>query len=97
MLSKNLTTNPTTSLLVRTDKRFAGAVSAELTRPFGSYVDVRTWGGPTAILEICFKGNPKAKRRAKRFANYLSIDQKDVIAFGDERNDLELLDYAGWG
>lgn len=93
--SKNLTTNPT-SLLVRTDKRFAGAVSAELTRQFGSYVDVRTWGGPTAILEIVSKGIQKAKG-VQEIANYLSIDQKDVIAFGDEHNDLELLDYAGWG
>lgn len=92
---KNLTTNPT-SLLVRTDKRFAGAVSAELTRQFGSYVDVRTWGGPTAILEIVSKGIQKAKG-VQEIANYLSIDQKDVIAFGDEHNDLELLDYAGWG
>lgn len=92
---KNLTTNPT-SLLVRTDKRFAGAVSAELTRQFGSYVDVRTWGGPTAILEIVSKGIQKAKG-VQEIANYLSIDQKDVIAFGDEHNDLELLDYAGLG
>lgn len=92
---KNLTTNPT-SLLVRTDKRFAGAVSAELTRQFGSYVDVRTWGGPTVILEIVSKGIQKAKG-VQEIANYLSIDQKDVIAFGDEHNDLELLDYAGWG
>lgn len=92
---KNLTTNPT-SLLVRTDKRFAGAVSAELTRQFGSYVDVRTWGGPTAILEIVSKGIQKAKG-VQEIANYLSIDQKDVIAFGDEHNDLELLDYAGRG
>ena len=92
---KNLTTNPT-SLLVRTDKRFAGAVSAELTRQFGSYVDVRTWGGPTAILEIVSKGIQKAKG-VQEIANYLSIDHKDVIAFGDEHNDLELLDYAGWG
>ncbi|HFM7591606.1 TPA: Cof-type HAD-IIB family hydrolase [Enterococcus faecium] len=92
---KNLTTNPT-SLLVRTDKRFAGAVSAELTRQFGSYVDVWTWGGPTAILEIVSKGIQKAKG-VQEIANYLSIDQKDVIAFGDEHNDLELLDYAGWG
>lgn len=92
---KNLTTNPT-SLLVRTDKRFAETVSAELTRQFGSYVDVRTWGGPTAILEIVSKGIQKAKG-VQEIANYLSIDQQDVIAFGDEHNDLELLDYAGWG
>ncbi len=78
MLSpKNLTTNPT-SLLVRTDKRFAGAVSAELTRQFGSYVDVRTWGGPTAILEIVSKGIQKAKG-VQEIANYLSIDQKTSL------------------
>ncbi len=47
-------------------------------------------------LRDCFKRNPKAKG-VQEIANYLSIDQKDVIAFGDEHNDLELLDYAGWG
>lgn len=40
---QNLTTNPT-SLLVRTEKRYAEQVSIELTRQFGNLVDVRTWG-----------------------------------------------------
>lgn len=92
---QNLTTNPT-SLLVRTEKRFAEQVSTELTRQFGSYVDVRTWGGPTAILEIVSKGIEKAKG-VHQVANYLEIKQEDIIAFGDEHNDLELLEYAGWG
>ena len=92
---KNLTTNPT-SLLVRTEKRYAEQVSSELTRQFGQFVDVRTWGGPMAILEIVSKGIEKAKG-VHRIANYLDIDQKDIIAFGDEHNDLELLEYAGWG
>lgn len=92
---QNLTTNPT-SLLVRTEKQFAEQVSNELTRQFGSYVDVRTWGGPTAILEIVSKGIEKAKG-VHQVANYLEIKQEDVIAFGDEHNDLELLEYAGWG
>nr|WP_071855562.1 Cof-type HAD-IIB family hydrolase [Enterococcus ratti] len=92
---KNLTTNPT-SLLVRTNKQDAEQVSKELIRQFGRFVDVRTWGGPMAILEIVSKGIEKAKG-VRRIANYLNIDQKDVIAFGDEHNDLELLDYAGWG
>ena len=60
------------------------------------FIDVRTWGGPMAILEIVSKGIEKAKG-VHRIANYLDIDQKDVIAFGDEHNDLELLEYAGWG
>ncbi|BDP53149.1 hypothetical protein EfmJHP35_10730 [Enterococcus faecium] len=80
----------------RTDKRFAAAVSRNVLFLGSCYVDVRTWGGPTAILEIVSKGIHKAKG-VQEIANYLSIDQKDVIAFGDEHNDLELLDYAGWG
>ena len=47
-------------------------------------------------LRDCFKGIQKAKG-VQEIANYLSIDRQDVIAFGDEHNDLELLDYAGWG
>jgi Cof subfamily protein (haloacid dehalogenase superfamily) len=91
----NMTTDPT-SLLVRTERVFAEKVSEDLTKQFGDYVDVRTWGGPTAILEIVSKGIQKAKG-VHQIANYLDIDQKDVIAFGDEHNDLELLEYAGWG
>lgn len=30
-------------------------------------------------------------------ADSLNIKQKDILAFGDEHNDLEMLDYAGWG
>ena len=30
-------------------------------------------------------------------ANFLDIDIKDTIAFGDERNDLEMLEAAGVG
>jgi len=30
-------------------------------------------------------------------ADSLSLDRQDIIAFGDEHNDLEMLDYAGWG
>ena len=76
--SKNLTTNPT-SLLVRTDKRFAGAVSAELTRQFGSYVDVRTWGGPTAILEIVSKGIQKQKACKRLLTTCLSIKRRHCL------------------
>ena len=30
-------------------------------------------------------------------SDYLKIDPKNIIAFGDEHNDLEMLEYAGWG
>ncbi len=63
---------------------------------FKDDIDVRTWGGPNAILEVVPKGVQKAIG-VDIIARSLGIAQKDVIAFGDEHNDVELLDYAGWG
>ena len=65
-------------------------------KQFKDQIDVRTWGGPNAILEVVPKGVQKAMA-VSVIADSLNIAQKDVIAFGDEHNDLELLDYAGWG
>lgn len=33
----------------------------------------------------------------KRVSNYLEIPQNRIIAFGDEDNDLEMLEFAGTG
>lgn len=94
-LFHNLKTNPT-SLLVKTQHEVAKEVSASLVEQFKDAVDVRTWGGPNAILEIVPKGVQKAMA-VSVIAESLSIQPKDILAFGDEHNDLELLDYAGWG
>ena len=59
-------------------------------------VDVNTWGGPASVLEIVHHGIQKAKGLA-HLADYYQIDQHDILAFGDESNDLEMLDYAGLG
>ena len=93
--TKNLTTDPT-SLLVRTQTQYAQQVSDSLMSQYGEFVDVRTWGGPTAILEIVSKGIQKAKG-VHQVADYLNISKENVVAFGDEHNDLEMLEYAGWG
>lgn len=94
-LLSNLKTNPT-SMLIQTKNEFASEVAQSLNQQFADYVDVRTWGGPNAILEVVAKGIQKA-HGVSIVAKSLGIDQKDVIAFGDEHNDLEMLDYAGWG
>jgi Cof subfamily protein (haloacid dehalogenase superfamily) len=95
LTTKNLQTNPT-SMMVRTTQQQARHVSDSLKKQYGDYVDVRTWGGPTPILEIVSKGIQKAKG-VEQVANFLSIKQADIIAFGDEHNDEEMLAYAGWG
>lgn len=94
-LLANLKTDPT-SLLVKTENELAESVSLRIKDQFDDAVDVRTWGGPQAILEIVPKGVHKALGLSV-IADSLSLDRQDIIAFGDEHNDLEMLDYAGWG
>ncbi|MBP2099329.1 Cof-type HAD-IIB family hydrolase [Enterococcus rivorum] len=95
LTTKNLVSDPT-SMMVRTSREKAKYVSDTLTSQYGEYVDVRTWGGPTAILEIVSKGIQKAKG-VEQVANYLNVKRSDILAFGDEHNDEEMLEYAGWG
>ncbi len=85
-----------TSLLVKTQNEFAESVTLRINDQFNDTVDVRTWGGPHAILEIVPKGVHKALGLSV-ISDYLKIDPKNIIAFGDEHNDLEMLEYAGWG
>ena len=42
------------------------------------------------------KGIQKA-HGVDQVANFLSVKPADIIAFGDEHNDEEMLSYAGWG
>ncbi|MBM7709932.1 Cof-type HAD-IIB family hydrolase [Enterococcus lemanii] len=94
-LFNNLKTNPT-SLLIKTKHEFVSKVSTTLMNQFENEIDVRTWGGPNAILEIVPKGVQKAMA-LEVVAESFKIKPKNIIAFGDEHNDLELLSYAGWG
>jgi len=94
-LLSNLKTDPT-SLLVKTQNELAESVSLRIKDQFDDAVDVRTWGGPQAILEIVPKGVHKALGLSV-IAKSMSLGPEDIIAFGDEHNDLEMLEYAGWG
>lgn len=85
-----------TSMLIRSQPTNVSQVSEQLKEQFGNAIEVNTWGGPNAILEVVAKGIQKAKGLA-HLANTLDFSAQDVIAFGDEHNDVEMLDYAGWG
>lgn len=94
-LFPQLKTNPT-SVMLKTKNEFANFVTEALTKQFPNEIDVKTWGGAATILEVVPKGVQKAMA-VSVVAEAMQIKQKDVIAFGDEHNDVELLDYAGWG
>ncbi|CAM3243487.1 Cof-type HAD-IIB family hydrolase [Lactiplantibacillus plajomi] len=92
---ETLTRNPNSLvLIVQLDRR--SAVVDWIKSHFGDLVDVGIWGGPNAILEITSKGVHKAKGVAY-LADRFKIARQNIIAFGDEHNDLEMLQYAGLG
>lgn len=90
-----LRTNPT-SVLLRSQPENVGSVSEELKQQFGQEVEVNTWGGPNPILEVVAKGIQKA-HGLKRVIDNFNLKSEDIIAFGDEHNDVDMLKFAGWG
>ena len=69
--------------------------AAELAERVADLPVYRTWSGE-ALLEVM---HPSVNKRdaLERVAAELGIDRADVAAFGDERNDREMLAWAGCG
>ncbi|WP_143521294.1 HAD-IIB family hydrolase, partial [Pseudomonas sp. 2995-1] len=59
-------------------------------------IEQRSWGAPWHIIEIIKAGIHKAVG-IKEVSKFYQIPQDRIIAFGDEDNDLEMLEYAGCG
>lgn len=81
---------------MRSQPENVGSVSEELKQQYGHEVEVNTWGGPNPILEVVAKGIQKA-HGLRRVIDHLNMKQEDILAFGDEHNDVEMLKFAGWG
>ncbi|GCF95751.1 haloacid dehalogenase [Enterococcus florum] len=96
LLTENTLIKDPTSMIVRSQPNNLKSVSEEIKQQFGDTVEVNTWGGPNAILEIVAKGIQKAHGLA-HLVKVFDTDAEDIIAFGDEHNDVEMLEYAGWG
>lgn len=59
-------------------------------------IDQRVWGAPWPVIEIVKAGMNKAIG-LKKIADFYHIPQERIIAFGDEDNDLEMIEFAGQG
>lgn len=67
-----------------------------MRKHFNYAIEVDSWGGPLNILEFSPKGINKAYA-LKYLLKILNISQDNLIAFGDEHNDTEMLSFAGTG
>jgi 5-amino-6-(5-phospho-D-ribitylamino)uracil phosphatase len=94
-IAQNLKTDPT-SVLIRTELQDLDNLMEALDSNYAETIEQRSWGSPNDIIEIIRRGVSKATGLA-RVANYLGIPKERIIAFGDESNDIEMLQYAGMG
>ncbi|TFJ93585.1 Cof-type HAD-IIB family hydrolase [Lentibacillus salicampi] len=93
---KNKLQEDPTSLLIHPREDNIVALKNHLDDYHAELVEHRKWGAPWNIIEIVKKGLNKAVGLQK-IAHYYHIPDERIIAFGDEDNDLEMLDYAGVG
>lgn len=94
-LKMNLSEDPT-SLLIHANEQNVPIIRQHLQEVHADLIEHRRWGAPFNIIEIVRKGLNKAVGIAA-VSKYLNIPRERIIAFGDEDNDLEMIDYAGIG
>lgn len=93
---KNQLVDDPTSLIVHPKEEQVEKLREALDRDHASVIEHRHWGAPWHMIEVVRKGMNKGVA-VDRIARYYHIEPENVIAFGDEDNDLEMIDYAGIG
>ncbi|WP_053220377.1 Cof-type HAD-IIB family hydrolase [Virgibacillus senegalensis] len=93
---KNTLDEDPTSLLIHPQEDHIQALRSHLDDKHAAVIEHRKWGAPWHVIEIVRKGLNKAVGLDK-IAHYYDIPQSRIIAFGDEDNDLEMIEYAGVG
>ena len=94
-LTNTLPSDPT-SLLIHAQEENVAVIRGHLQNVHAELIEHRRWGAPFSVVEIVKKGLNKAVG-IDYIAKQMGIPQSRIIAFGDEDNDLEMIDYAGIG
>ena len=85
-----------TSLLIHAADDKVDAIRRHLGDVHAEVIDHRQWGAPWKVIEIVRHGLNKAVG-ISHVSKWMDIPKERIIAFGDEDNDLEMIDYAGVG
>ncbi|MFD1466207.1 Cof-type HAD-IIB family hydrolase [Lapidilactobacillus mulanensis] len=91
---QSLKTNPT-SLTIFVDNQDQDYIKTVLKQKY-PHIELNSWGGQVNALEIVHEGINKFEG-VQYVADYFNIPVADIIAFGDEQNDREMLTNVGWG
>jgi Cof subfamily protein (haloacid dehalogenase superfamily) len=85
-----------TSILIHAKEEDVPMIRSYLSDVHAEVVEHRRWAAPWHVIEIIKKGINKAVGLEK-ISRYYGIPSDRIIAFGDEDNDIEMLQYAGYG
>jgi Cof subfamily protein (haloacid dehalogenase superfamily) len=85
-----------TSVLIHADESKVAEIRKHLSDVHAEVIDHRRWGAPWHVIEMVKSGINKAVG-LKRIADHFQVPTEQIIAFGDEDNDLEMIEYAGHG
>lgn len=85
-----------TLMLLYPDKDNLQRLTSYLNDLHADIIDHRNWGEPTNIIEVMNNKVNKATA-IQQVAKEFGISKERIIAFGDETNDLAMIDYAGVG
>ena len=94
-LNQILKVDPT-SILIHPEDNNHVQLKDLLSDAHAEVIEQRSWGHPWNVIEIVKAGLNKAVGLQK-ISKYYDIPKERIIAFGDEDNDLEMLDYVGCG
>lgn len=95
-LQLHLVTKNPNAILLQTRAADKYALAHELNKRYLGKITANTWGGPLNILECSAKDTTKATALTY-LLSILNKDKQDLIAFGDEHNDTQMLALAGRG
>ena len=94
-LNETLAEGPT-SILIQAKDEHIPSIRQNLDDLFADLIEHRRWGAPYPVIEIVKKGINKAVG-VDYVRGYLGIKQENTIAFGDEDNDNEMIEYVAHG
>lgn len=94
LIRPELITSDPHSILMQTRAADKYQLAKEMKAHFNNELEINTWGGPLNILETCAKGVNKATALSY-VLNLFQASPSDLVAFGDEHNDVEMLELAG--
>lgn len=95
LIPEKITRDPN-ALLMQTRAKDKYQLALDIKKHLNDAIEVDSWGGPLNILECSPKGVHKAYA-LHYLLKALNKSQDDLIAFGDEHNDTEMLAFAKVG